>query len=170
MTDWLPILPRLPSNLYEQVDQETSEQSSEKKVNDNNSSSSVDLTSIKSRSLEDLSLSTSSARRCIVERSNSYNGFGLTISTDLGTCHEHLIRQVEPMSPSDQAGLKENDRILCINGTPIIEEDYTVVLQLLQQSFQSDQLDIHVMNNDAYEEFHRQIDELYASSSVKSMD
>ena len=49
----------------------------------------------------------------------------------------------------------------CINGTPVIQEDYTVVLQLLQTSFQSDTLDFDVITNDAYEQFKSEIDQLY---------
>jgi hypothetical protein len=50
---------------------------------------------------------------------------------------------------------------LCINGTPVINEDYTVVLQLINHGLQTDTLDFHVITNDAYEEFKREIDQLY---------
>jgi C-terminal processing protease CtpA/Prc len=112
--------------------------------------------------LESISASSSSeisSRHCTLQRSNSYHGFGITISTDAETRREHFIRQVEEFSPGDQAGLKENDRILCINGTPVIQEDYTVVLQLIKHGLQTDTLDFDVITNDAYEQFKSQINQ-----------
>jgi C-terminal processing protease CtpA/Prc len=102
-----------------------------------------------------------SSRYCSLRRSNSYNGFGIYVSTDAETRREHFIRQVEDLSPGKQAGLKENDRILCINGTSVIDEDYTVVLQLIKHGLQTDTLDFDVITNDAYEQFKSQIDQLY---------
>jgi C-terminal processing protease CtpA/Prc len=112
-------------------------------------------------SIADSSSSEISSRHCTLERSNSYNGFGIYVSTDMETRREHFIRQVEDLSPGEQAGLKENDRILCINGTPVINEDYTVVLQLIKHGLQTDTLDFDVITNDAYQQFKSQIDQLY---------
>lgn len=102
-----------------------------------------------------------SSRHCTLQQTNSYDGFGICISSDIETRREHYIRQVEDLSPGDQAGLKENDRILCINGTPVVSEDYTVVLQLLNHGLQTDTLNFDVITNDAYEEFKSQINQLY---------
>ncbi len=102
-----------------------------------------------------------SSRHCTVQRSNSYNGYGIYVSTDRETRHQHFIHQIEHLSPGEQAGLKENDRILCINGTPVIDEEYTVVLQLIKHGLQTDTLDFDVITNDAYEQFKSQIDQLY---------
>ncbi|UJR30266.1 hypothetical protein I4U23_017804 [Adineta vaga] len=108
-------------------------------------------------SICDSSSSDRSYRHCTLQRSNSYDGLGVYISTDIETCREHYIQQVEHSSPGDQAGLKDNDRILCINGTSVIEEDYTVVLQLIKHGLETDTLDFDVMSNDAYEEFRSQM-------------
>jgi hypothetical protein len=50
---------------------------------------------------------------------------------------------------------------LCINGTPVIQEDYTVVLQLIKHGLQADTLDFDVITNDAYEQFKSEIDQFY---------
>lgn len=92
---------------------------------------------------------------------NSSDDYGISVSTDIETRRKHFIRQVDDFSPGEQAGLKENDRILCINGTSVIDEDYTVVLQLIKHGVQTDTLDFDVITNDAYEQFKAQIDELY---------
>ncbi|CAF1302312.1 unnamed protein product [Adineta ricciae] len=101
-----------------------------------------------------------SVRHCSLNRSNSYDGYGVYVSTDIETHHEHLIQQVEEFSPGDKAGLKENDRILCINGASVIDEDYTVVLQLIKHGSDTDTLDFDVMANDAYEEFKSQMNSI----------
>ena len=98
-----------------------------------------------------------SIRHCSLNRSNSYDGYGVYVSTDIETHHEHFIQQVEKSSPGDEAGLKENDRILCINGAPVIDEDYTVVLQLIKHGSDTDTLDFDVVANDAYEQFKSQM-------------
>jgi C-terminal processing protease CtpA/Prc len=112
-------------------------------------------------SIADSSSSEISSRHCTLQRSNSYDGFGVYVSTDAETRREHFIRQVEELSPGDEAGLKENDRILCINGTPVIHEEYTVVLQLIKHGLNTDTLDFDVITNDAYEQFKSQIEQLY---------
>lgn len=50
---------------------------------------------------------------------------------------------------------------MCINGTSVINEDYTVVLQLIKHGLDTDSLDFDVITNDAYEQFKAQIDQLY---------
>ncbi len=50
---------------------------------------------------------------------------------------------------------------MCINGTPVIQEDYTVVLQLIKHGLQADTLDFDVITNDAYEQFKSEIDQFY---------
>ena len=95
---------------------------------------------------------------CNVHRSNSYDGFGICIGTDEETRRQHFIQQVEELSPGEQAGLKENDQILCINDTSVVNEDYTVVLQLIRHGLQTDTLNFDVISNDVYKEFKSQID------------
>ena len=112
-------------------------------------------------SITDSSSSDRSSRHCILARSNSYDGFGVYIGTDVKTHRDHFIRQVEQLSPGDQAGLQDHDRILCINGTPVVDEDYTVVLQLIKHGLETDALDFDVMANEAYEQFKSQINQLY---------
>ncbi|CAF4211143.1 unnamed protein product [Rotaria sp. Silwood2] len=135
---------------------------------------------IKSRSVDDLSRTSNdqtstyqfesisssssseiSSRHSTLQRSNSHNDFGIYISTDKETRREHFICQVEQLSPGEHAELKENDRILCINGTPVINEEYTVVLELINHGLQTDTLNFDVITNDVYEEFKSQIDQLY---------
>ncbi|CAF0819690.1 unnamed protein product [Adineta ricciae] len=109
---------------------------------------------------ETSSSSDHSVRHCSLNRSNSYDGYGVYVSTDMETHHEHVIQQVEKFSPGDEAGLKENDRILFINGAPVIDEDYTVVLQLIKHGSDTDTLEFDVMANDAYEEFKSQMNSI----------
>ncbi|CAF1016865.1 unnamed protein product [Rotaria sordida] len=117
-------------------------------------------------SISSSSSSKISSRQCTLQRSNSYNGFGIYVSTDRETHREHFICQVEQLSPGEHAGLKENDRILCINGTPVINEEYTVVLQLIKHGLQTDTLNFDVITNDVYEEFKSQIDQLYQGIKI----
>lgn len=77
------------------------------------------------------------------------------------TYREHLIHHVEELSSGEQAELKENDRNLCIDSTPVIDEDYTVVLQLIHHGVEANTLDYDVITNNAYEEFKAHINELH---------
>ena len=120
----------------------------------------VSFTADQPESTSETSSSSHSSRHCSLNRSNSYDGYGVYVSTDIETHCEHFIQQVEEFSPGDEAGLKENDRILCINGTPVIDEDYTVVLQLIKHGLDTDTLDFDVMANDAYEEFKSQMNSM----------
>ncbi|CAF3689465.1 unnamed protein product [Rotaria socialis] len=130
-------------------------------IDDLSRTSNDQTSTYQSESIYASSSSENSSRHCTLQRSNSYNGLGIYVSTDMETHREHFIHQVEELSPGKHAGLKENDRILCINGTPVIDEDYTVVLQLIQHGLQTDTLDFDVITNNAYEEFKSHIDQLY---------
>ena len=80
------------------------------------------------------------------------------MSTDLETRRQHSIHQVEQSSPGEQAGLKENDRILAVNGASVIDEDYVVVLQLIKHGLEHDRLDFDVVSSDTYNELQAQTD------------
>ncbi|CAF0802541.1 unnamed protein product [Adineta steineri] len=153
LVSWLPAIDQ---NEYEQMEHVKSHS-----MDDISRTSNDQISTYHLESISDLSSTDVSSRHCTLQRSNSYDGFGVYISTDIETNREHVIEQVENLSPGDQAGLKENDRILCINGTPVIHEDYTVVLQLIKHGLQTDSLDFDVITNDAYEEFKSQINQIY---------
>ncbi|CAF2084841.1 unnamed protein product [Rotaria magnacalcarata] len=130
-------------------------------IDDLSRTSNDQTSTYQSESIYVSSSSENSSQHCTLQRSNSYNGLGIDLSTYMETHREHFIHQVEELSPGKHTGLKENDRILCINGTPVIDEDYTVVLQLIQHGLQTDTLDFDVITNNAYEEFKSHIGQLY---------
>ena len=116
------------------------------------------------------SLSSLPSRHCVLRRSNSYDGFGIHVSTDLETRRQHSIRQVEQSSPGEQAGLKENDRILAVNGASVIDEDYVVVLQLIKHGLEHDRLDFDVVSSDTYNELQAQMDQLISENQQSRGD
>lgn len=76
--------------------------------------------------------------------STSYEGFDIHVTTDTNKQDEH-------------ADVEEN---LCINGTPVIQEDYTVVLQMIKHGLDTDSFDFDLMAQDAFEQFKSEIDQL----------
>ncbi|CAF3462356.1 unnamed protein product [Rotaria sp. Silwood1] len=122
----------------------------------NDQTSTYQCESISSSSSSDIS-----SRHCTFQRSISYNDRDIYISTDRETRREHFICQVEQLSSGEHAELKENDQILCINSTPVIDEEYTVVLQVINHGLQTDTLNFDIITNSVYEEFKSQIDQVY---------
>ncbi|CAF1089041.1 unnamed protein product, partial [Didymodactylos carnosus] len=81
-----------------------------------------------------------------LKRTRSYDGLGIYISADSQTQRNHVIRDVEPTSPGDRAGLKKNDRIISVNGVPVENVDFNDVLLLIKQGLQDDNLQFSVVN------------------------
>lgn len=114
-----------------------------------------------SESISDSSLSSDiSSRHSTLNRPNSLNSFDIYVDTDMATDRKQSIHQFEPRSPIYQSGLEENDQVLYTNSTPIIDEDYTVILQIVKHDLYTDTLNLDVIANGAYEEFRSKINEL----------
>ena len=105
--------------------------------------------------------SKNSSRHGTPPRSNSFNSPNIHPSPDRNNRDEQFIEQVdEEFSPGEQAVVDENDRILCIDGTRVIQEDYTVVLQVITHGLETDSSDFDQMTHDAFEQFKSEIDQL----------
>ncbi|CAF1129970.1 unnamed protein product [Rotaria sp. Silwood1] len=83
---------------------------------------------------------------CTLKRTDSYDGLGILISTDIQTRTHHYIREVEPTSPGHKAGLRKNDRIISINGINVENMDFTDVLGLIKQGLNNDNLQLSVIH------------------------
>ncbi|CAF3144603.1 unnamed protein product [Rotaria sp. Silwood2] len=83
---------------------------------------------------------------CTLKRTDSYDGLGILISTDIQTRLHHYIREVEPGSPGHKAGLRKNDRIIGINGINVENVDFSDVLILIKQGLNYDNLQLSVIH------------------------
>ena len=107
------------------------------------------------------------SRVCSVILPTDVDSIGISLQSD----HQfgHKIKQVEPNSPAERAGVQADDCILSLNNQPILHLPYEDVLNLLRQSRQEKKLDLVVIqkslllksrtNDDCPppEEFHGQI-------------
>ncbi|CAF1182449.1 unnamed protein product [Rotaria sordida] len=83
---------------------------------------------------------------CTLKRTDSYDGLGILISTDVATRLNHYIREVEPGSPGHKAGLRKNDRIIGINGVSVENIDFNDVLILIKEGLHNDNLQFSVIH------------------------
>ncbi|KAG2456973.1 NHRF3 protein, partial [Polypterus senegalus] len=60
----------------------------------------------------------------------------------------HLIRNVEPGTIADKAGLKDGDRVVKVNGTCVDSKDHSKVVELIQESGPS--VTLQVLDEKAY--------------------
>ena len=68
------------------------------------------------------------------------------LSTDTQTRSNHFIREIEPGSPADRAGLLKNDRILRINGVNVENVDFSHVLSLIKEGLDIENLQLSVIH------------------------
>lgn len=87
---------------------------------------------------------------CALKRTDSYDGLGILISTDTQTHSNHYIREVEPNSPGQKAGLRKNDQIICINGHHVENVDFNDVLVHIKQGLNNDNLKLSVIRERDY--------------------
>jgi C-terminal processing protease CtpA/Prc len=85
-------------------------------------------------------------RSYTLKRSDSYDGLGIAIAANSESHSNHFIREVEPGSPGDQAGLRKNDRIISVNGINVENVDFTNVLILIKQALDNDNLQLSVIH------------------------
>lgn len=61
-----------------------------------------------------------------------------------------MIRDVEPGSPGDRAGLRKNDRIIGVNGVNVENIDFSNVLLLIKQGLEDDNFQLSVIHESEY--------------------
>jgi len=90
-------------------------------------------------------------RNCFIKIDPNYNGLGMLLFDNKTS----MIRQIEPNSPADKAGLKLGDKILAINNENVETASFAQVTSLLKQSLDNDQSQIKltVMNAVEYNLF-----------------
>lgn len=85
-------------------------------------------------------------RTYTLKRSDSYDGLGMSICADSDTRTNHIIREVEKGSPAERAGLRQNDRIISVNGVNVENIDFGDVLMLVREGLNNDNLQVSVIH------------------------
>lgn len=67
-------------------------------------------------------------RLCHVKKRADFSGYGFNLHAEKGKAGQ-FIGKVDPGSPAEDAGLKEGDRIVEVNGTNIGNENHQQVVQ-----------------------------------------
>jgi hypothetical protein len=83
------------------------------------------------------------AKVCHLRRSKKYDGYGLVLKFQQ---HLHIIGEVEKMSPSYRAGLRENDVIIFVGKTNVeksTHDDVKVIIRAM--ALASNQVDLTVL-------------------------
>ncbi len=70
-------------------------------------------------------------RLCHVRKWSDFNGYGFNLHAEKGKVGQY-IGKVDPGSPAEVAGLKENDKIVEVNGTNISNENHQQVVQRIK--------------------------------------
>ena len=70
-------------------------------------------------------------RLCHVRKWADFNGFGFNLHAEKGKAGQ-FIGKIDPGSPAEEAGLKEGDRIIEVNGTNISNENHGQVVQRIK--------------------------------------
>lgn len=81
-----------------------------------------------------------------LQRTDSYDGLGILLSTDPDTRLNHRIREIENDSPGYRAGLRVNDRIVNVNGINVEQTDFNDVLLLIKEGLNNNKLAVSVRN------------------------
>lgn len=94
--------------------------------------------------LEPASTELSEARSCTVRLRPGVDTIGISLQPD--KAFGHIIKQVEPKSPADFAGIEKDDCIISLNDTPLLNAPYEDVLNTLKSSRNEPMLDFVVIN------------------------
>ena len=70
-------------------------------------------------------------RCCHLKKMPDFNGYGFNLHAEKGKAGQ-FIGKVDPGSPAEAAGLKEQDRIIEVNGTNIGNENHQQVVQRIK--------------------------------------
>ncbi|KAK6485625.1 Na(+)/H(+) exchange regulatory cofactor NHE-RF3-like [Huso huso] len=74
--------------------------------------------------------------------------YGFFLRIEMGK-EGHLVRNVEKGGPAEQAGMKDGDRVLTVNGVFVDKEDHTRVVELVKESGLS--VTFQVLDEESYE-------------------
>ncbi|MGH0121899.1 UNVERIFIED_CONTAM: hypothetical protein FKN15_077090 [Acipenser sinensis] len=74
--------------------------------------------------------------------------YGFFLRIEMGK-EGHLVRNVEKGGPAEQAGMKDGDRVLTVNGIFVDKEDHTRVVELVKESGLS--VTFQVLDEESYE-------------------
>ncbi|MGH0144235.1 UNVERIFIED_CONTAM: hypothetical protein FKN15_048690 [Acipenser sinensis] len=74
--------------------------------------------------------------------------YGFFLRIEMGK-EGHLVRNVEKGGPAEQAGMKDGDRVLRVNGVFVDKEDHTRVVELVKESGLS--VTFQVLDEESYE-------------------
>ncbi|XP_073779792.1 Na(+)/H(+) exchange regulatory cofactor NHE-RF4 isoform X2 [Danio rerio] len=72
-------------------------------------------------------------RLCVLRREEG-QGFGFYLSRDAGRCRGHVVRQVEPWSSAERAGLRIGDHVLEVNEDFVDDKEHSTVVLKVQAS------------------------------------
>lgn len=72
------------------------------------------------------------ARLCHLRRWPDFSGYGFNLHCEKSR-QGQFIGKVDPDSPAESAGLRENDRILEVNNVPINNENHRQVVQRIKE-------------------------------------
>ena len=79
---------------------------------------------------------------CSLTLSSGIDAIGLSLQPDRD--FSHIITKVDPNSPADRAGIEQDDCIMSLNDTPLLNISYEDVLDILKKSRNEPNLDFLV--------------------------
>merc|ERR1712154_347574 len=90
-------------------------------------------------------------RECRVVKSEEYVGYGFNLYQEKNKPGQYIGR-IEPGSPADKAGLKENDRLVEVNNVNIAGENHKqVVARIKSRSTET----VLLVADEACDQYHR---------------
>jgi len=143
LTNWLPIY---PSNTYEQIDQ------SQRDTNLEHFEQNPTVPRVKFQSIEDYSQTSHDQTSSIKFHSKYF-------------LYSSIFLVYQPESISDFSSTQENNQIMYLNDTPIINEDYKVILQFLKNVLQ-----IETTSDDAYNDFNKEINQFFQTDKINELE